>query len=596
MIDVVNQRKNRRLSKLTIKLYVQAAAKYPVRLWGAQASSVVFVLTQDILLPLLLARIIDILASQTPDYGAAYHTFWLAAAVLAGNFAAARISFVFRNPLVTSVMRDLAVQCFETYEKQDYSFFANTFVGSLVARTNRFVNTFKDLFDAYLFQLIALMIQFVAPVIILSTRSPWLGVVFIVSASLLALVTLVLGRFKAPYLRKSSAADSVITGSLADALSNNLAIKIFARGGYEAKEFTKVAEDRKLHHDKAMGIAEKIRALRSFIIIIFQLSITFLLIWLMQNNQISVGTILLAQLYLTSLTVSLWNMNRVTERLEEALADSAEMTEIIAREPAIKDPESPVSARIEKGATSFTGVDFYYADGSTNESLFNDLNLHIPAGQKVGLVGPSGGGKTTLTKLLLRFMDIQSGEITLDGQDITSLKQDDLRRSIAHVPQEPLLFHRSIRENIAYGDPEANEAAIERAAKLAHAHEFIKKLPHGYDTLVGERGVKLSGGEKQRIAIARAMLKKAPILILDEATSALDSKSEKAIVAALDNLMKNRTTIVIAHRLSTIRKLDRIVVLKDGSVVEDGTHSNLLKKNGLYSELWNHQSGEFLAE
>lgn len=596
MIDVVNQRKNRRLSKLTIKLYVQAVAKYPVRLWGAQVSSVVFVLTQDILLPLLLARIIDILASQNPDYGAAYQTFWLAAAVLAANFAAARISFVFRNPLVTSVMRDLAVRCFETYEKQDYSFFANTFVGSLVARTNRFVNTFKDLFDAYLFQLIALMIQFVAPVIILSTRSRWLGVVFIVSASLLALVTLVLGRFKAPYLRKSSAADSVITGSLADALSNNLAIKIFARGGYEAKEFKKVAEDRKFHHDKAMGIAEKIRALRSFIIIIFQLSITFLLIWLMQNDQISVGTILLAQLYLTSLTVSLWNMNRVTERLEEALADSAEMTEIIAREPAIKDPESPVSARIEKGATSFTGVDFYYADGSTNESLFNDLNLHIPAGQKVGLVGPSGGGKTTLTKLLLRFMDIQSGEITLDGQDITSLKQDDLRRSIAHVPQEPLLFHRSIRENIAYGDPEANEAAIERAAKLAHAHDFIRKLPHGYDTLVGERGVKLSGGEKQRVAIARAMLKKAPILILDEATSALDSKSEKAIVAALDNLMKNRTTIVIAHRLSTIRKLDRIVVLKDGSVVEDGTHSSLLKKNGLYNELWNHQSGEFLAE
>ncbi len=282
--------------------------------------------------------------------------------------------------------------------------------------------------------------------------------------------------------------------------------------------------------------------------------------------------------------------------MEEALADSAEMSEVITRPPLVTDSMSPEPLKIKKGAITFNDVTFRYEDSNQDEQLFKELSLKIPHGQKVGLVGPSGGGKTTLTKLLLRFMDIQSGTILIDQQNIAAITQDDLRSSVAYVPQEPLLFHRSIKENIAYGDLTATQEEIIQAATLAHAHEFIEKLPQGYDTLVGERGVKLSGGEKQRVAIARAMLKKAPVLVLDEATSALDSKSEKAIVSALDNLMKGRTTIVIAHRLSTIRKLDRILVLKDGKISEDGSHEDLLAQKGMYSELWNHQSGEFLTE
>jgi ATP-binding cassette, subfamily B, bacterial len=228
--------------------------------------------------------------------------------------------------------------------------------------------------------------------------------------------------------------------------------------------------------------------------------------------------------------------------------------------------------------------------------VITDFNLDIKSGSKVGLVGHSGSGKSTLTRLIMRFMDIQSGAVSIDGQDITSITQEDLRSHIAFVPQEPILFHRSLMENIRYGRPDATDEEVHKAARLAHAADFIELLPERYETLVGERGIKLSGGEKQRVAIARAMLSRAPILLLDEATSALDSKSEKLITSALDELMKKRTTIVIAHRLSTIRRMDRILVMKAGAIVEDGTHTKLLKQNGEYAELWSHQSGGFIED
>ena len=280
--------------------------------------------------------------------------------------------------------------------------------------------------------------------------------------------------------------------------------------------------------------------------------------------------------------------------MERSLSEAVEMTEIINREIDVVDPPKPKKLKSKNPTITFKDVKFYYADA--NEPVFDGLDLEIKAGQKVGLVGHSGGGKSTFTRVLLRFADITSGEILIDGQNIAKTTQDDLRAQIAYVPQEPILFHRSILENIRYGRPEASKADVIKAAKLAHAHEFVKELSQGYDTLVGERGVKLSGGEKQRVAIARAMLSRSPILVMDEATSALDSKSEKLITQALDELMKKRTTIVIAHRLSTIRKLDRILVMENGQIVEDGSHASLLRKKGRYAELWSHQSGDFLPD
>jgi ATP-binding cassette subfamily B protein len=270
------------------------------------------------------------------------------------------------------------------------------------------------------------------------------------------------------------------------------------------------------------------------------------------------------------------------------------MTELLHREYEVQDPENPKKLVVNDGSIEFRDVSFKYADAS--DDVFSSLNLKIKPGEKVGLVGHSGGGKSTLTRLILRFVDINNGQILIDGQDIKQTTQHELRSQIAYVPQEPILFHRTLAENINYGRIDATDKDIKEAAKLAQASQFIEDFPAGYDTLVGERGIKLSGGEKQRVAIARAMLSTAPILLLDEATSALDSKSEKLISKALDELMKNRTTIVIAHRLSTIKKLDRIIVMKDGQIVEDGNHEALVKNGSHYAELWNHQSGDFLED
>jgi ABC-type multidrug transport system fused ATPase/permease subunit len=286
-----------------------------------------------------------------------------------------------------------------------------------------------------------------------------------------------------------------------------------------------------------------------------------------------------------------------TRHYEGAFGDAHEMTLLFDHVPAILDPDHPQSSQIKKGMIQFANISFsYLPDANESDALFENFNLTVKPGEKVGLIGPSGGGKTTVTKLLLRFADVQNGAILIDGQDIRDIKQDDLHKSISFVPQEPLLFHRSITENIGYGDPDANKDEVITAAKQAHADDFIESLSNGYDTLVGERGVKLSGGQRQRIALARAMLKKAPILVLDEATSALDSESEHYIQQSLWKLMQNKTAIVIAHRLSTIQKMDRIAVLDNGKIIEEGSHKELLEKNGMYANLWAHQSGGFIED
>jgi ATP-binding cassette subfamily B protein len=286
--------------------------------------------------------------------------------------------------------------------------------------------------------------------------------------------------------------------------------------------------------------------------------------------------------------------NNSIRTYNRAIGDATEMVKILAEEATIQDCSDPEESRMHRGAIRFKDVSFTHNGAS--KAIFNDLNLSIKPGEKVGLVGHSGSGKTSLTRILLRFSDIDSGTIEIDGQNIVNVKQADLRHAISYVPQEPILFHRSIAENINYGRIEASMQEIEVIGRKANADEFIRSLPKGYETLVGERGVKLSGGQRQRIAIARAMLKNAPILVLDEATSALDSESEALIQDALWKLMEGRTAIVIAHRLSTIQKMDRIIVLDNGKIVEEGSHKDLLYKKGVYAKLWNRQSGGFLDE
>ena len=287
-------------------------------------------------------------------------------------------------------------------------------------------------------------------------------------------------------------------------------------------------------------------------------------------------------------------INSMMQRVNRAMGDAAEMTRALDEPRLVEDVRDARELRVTEGAIDFEGLSFRYVDAAEGDYVFEGLDLRVPAGQRVGLVGRSGSGKTTLTKLLLRLSDVQEGRVLVDGQDISRCTQQSLRRQIAYVPQEALLFHRSIRENIAYGRPDATEEEIREAARLANALEFIDRLPAGMDTMVGERGVKLSGGQRQRVAIARAMLADCPILVLDEATSALDSESEAAVQGALENLMRGRTSIVVAHRLSTVAALDRIVVLEGGRVVEDGTHAELSRAGGTYESLWDRQTGAFL--
>lgn len=306
-----------------------------------------------------------------------------------------------------------------------------------------------------------------------------------------------------------------------------------------------------------------------------------------------VEAIIVTFTYYANATRIMFEFNQIYRRLESSMTEAAQFTELLLQPPTVLDPEAPEPLRSESADVRFERVNFSHGGA---KPLFEGLDLDVPSGSKIGLVGRSGGGKTTLTRLLLRMTDVDGGRIMIGGQDISRLRQADLRSRLAYVPQDPAMFHRTLRENIAFARPGATDAEIRRAAEAAHVTEFADALPDGFDTMVGERGVKLSGGQRQRVALARAILRDAPILLLDEATSALDSESEILVQEALWRLMEGRTALVVAHRLSTVATMDQLVVLDRGRIVEQGSHRELLATEGAYAKLWKHQSGGFLHD
>jgi ATP-binding cassette subfamily B protein len=435
----------------------------------------------------------------------------------------------------------------------------------------------------------------VLSIIILAPRAPIFAAVLFV----FAVVYMVSGVFVTRRVRNlmgvHASSESRQTGYLADSITNIMAIKSFSGTRFENKSFEKYTDKTRSDLLSIMRANNKQMLFFSIMnrsILVCALILAIVGVAIFDAN---IATVFLIFSFTSNLIGQLWVFcNNALRTYSRAFGDAQDMVKILAIESEIKDPEHAEKPRISKGLIEFNDVMFSHEGMPTN--LFENLDLTINAGEKVGIVGHSGSGKTTFTRLLLRFSDIDSGEILIDGQNISHITQDDLHASIAYVPQEPIMFHRSLRDNIRYGNFKASEADIKRAAQNSHAAEFIADLPEGYETLVGERGVKLSGGQRQRIAIARAMIKDAPILLLDEATSALDSESESLIQDALKKLMQGRTTIVIAHRLSTIQKLDRIIVLEEGKIIEEGSHKDLLEKDGVYAKLWNHQSGGFIEE
>jgi ATP-binding cassette subfamily B protein len=493
------------------------------------------------------------------------------------------------------VERSIQQEVFDHLVSQGADFHANQFAGSLVSSANKLSSAYVRIADTTVFQVVPLFIGLLFISIVMSTRSP------LYTALLLgfSLSYIILSFFVTKTVRARGAevatAESEQTGVLADALTNVMAIKSFAREDSEHLRF-KAATD--TTYSKLMAMMYAFQKQQLFLGgmtgIMTALSLVVAVASVVSFGA-NLATAFLIFNYTSSIASQLFQFsNNSLRNYNRSFGDANDMIDILATEPEVRDPDQPEKLRIKDGDIEFKNVDFTHA--GANDTIFNNLNLHIKSGEKIGLVGHSGSGKTTLTRLLLRFSDIDSGEISIDGQNIAKISQDDLHGTVAYVPQEPLLFHRSIAENIAYGDVSANQAAIDKAADMSHSTEFIKTLPQGYDTLVGERGVKLSGGQRQRVAIARAMLKNAPIIVLDEATSALDSDSEVLIQDALWKLMNDRTAIVIAHRLSTIQKMDRIIVLDDGQIVEEGSHKKLLAKKGVYAKLWAHQSGGFIED
>jgi ATP-binding cassette subfamily B protein len=397
-----------------------------------------------------------------------------------------------------------------------------------------------------------------------------------------------------PISREVAEKSSAATAYYADVVSNIAIVKAFSSEERELKNYKRLLKILRTASMKEMRSVLLITGSFGVMMTIMNIAAFIAAIIATEHNIASIGVVYLVIIYTLNVVGQLWNVGNITRTYVRIIGDAGPMISTLDEPIELQDSAHPLAPKIADGHVVFDNVNFTHDE---NESaLFKNFSVDIAAGERIGLVGRSGSGKTTLTRLLLRFSDVDSGSITIDGQSIDEISQSDLRRHIAYVQQEPMLFHRSLRENIAYGKPDATDQEILGAAGSANALEFIEKLQGGLDTIVGERGVKLSGGQRQRVAIARAILKDAPILVLDEATSALDSESEKLIQDALVTLMKGRTSIVIAHRLSTIAKLDRILVLDDGKIVEQGSHTELLAMNGMYARLWSHQSGGFIEE
>lgn len=583
------------LQKNILTLFWRSAIKY--RFWTAilLINPALTVVVGAFLGPFIIAQLLDQLQTGGLTLAASWPLIgYYALTQIYGEIIGWRLTLYCSWKMQTAAQRDLYGRVFQQLTGQSLSFHSDRFTGSLVSQTTKLTGSFERFWDTLVFQLLPVVASILTAVIILSFYF-WQYALFVaVISTIFAIFVFYTSRFMAELNTKEAQANTAMNGRLADVISNVMAVKAHGNEDVEAASAHKLSKAWRKRSLMTMSGFLKVSTGYSGMIAIINMVALISAIWASEHNLISIAVVYLAITYSFTVARQLWEMNSIMRNYNRIMGDAHDMAEILSLEPVVKDKGGD-ELRITKGAVAFEGVSFTH-DSAANASLFEDFSLNIEPGQKVGLVGHSGSGKTTFTRLLLRFSDVDEGVVSIDGQNVANVTQASLRRAIAYVPQEPLLFHRSLHENIAYGRPDATNKQVHEAARKAHALEFIEKLPNGFETMVGERGVKLSGGQRQRIVIARAILKNAPILVLDEATSALDSESEKLIQASLTELMKDRTTVVIAHRLSTIQKMDRIIVLEDGKIIEDGSHTKLLAQKGTYASLWSHQSGGFIEE
>jgi ATP-binding cassette subfamily B protein len=585
-----------------IKLAIKYYRRQIVKDWRITVPAMVLPGIGNILVflvpPLIVARILTAFShgihpsfSTLVPYILSFAGIWLLGEALW------RVAMLLLTAAEVKGMTSLYAQAMELLFARDQAFFNNNFAGSLTKKAITYGRRYEDIMDTLAFSVVSSLIPTIFALFVLAHYSIWLMFALLGMMVITAAVVVPLIKRRQKLVSSRELASTVMAGNVADTVTNMATVRSYGQEVYEASR----------HHTKVHDYMTKTKAAWDYNTLRIEMATSPLYVLtntiglvialaLSTNGALNIAAVFVSFSYFAQISGFVWKFNQIYRNLEGSITEAAQFTELMLEEPSIKDSDDALSLKKPAlGAVEFRNVNFQYSDNQ-GKHLFKDFNLSIKSGEKVALVGRSGGGKTTITTLLLRFMDVDGGQILIDGQNITNIKQRSLRTAIAYVPQDPSLFHRSLADNIRYGNLTADDAEVRKASKWAHAEEFIQDLPMGYETLVGERGVKLSGGQRQRIAIARAMLKDAPILVLDEATSALDSESEKLIQAGLWRLMEGRTAIVIAHRLSTIQKMDRIIVLDEGKIVEEGSHKVLLAEKGLYARLWAHQSGGFLED
>jgi len=577
--------------KLVLKYFWQVMRLFKVSFFIVIISTVT-ASALDVYIPLQYLKLWDILSANNFNVVSLAKSVIILVLILnLIRWIIRRISGFCLSYFESSVMIGLRKQSFSYMIGHSHSFFANNFGGSLTRKINKYANAFEKLADRMVSDGLPLIVRSIGTVIAIYTLLPKYAYIMGIFCFVFLVTAFIYIRYKLKYDIIAAEYDTESTGVLSDSIGNHSSIQLFTGHKNEENRFKNITEKQRKATSFNWYLWEGLGAIQSF----YSLTIEFIIFWFALGDWklglISLPIIVLLQSYLVRLNDNLWSFGGITRAFYESFADAQEMADVLDTPYEIIDNPTQILKNV-KGEVVFDNVNYIYKNNKNK--ILDNFSLTIPPGQKVAIVGSSGAGKTTFVRLLMRLFDVTSGKITIDGVDISKVSQQNLREQIAFVPQEPVLFHRTLMENIRYGRRNATDEEVLKAATLAHCDEFIDSLPYGYETYVGERGIKLSGGERQRVAIARAILKDVPILILDEATSSLDSHSEFLIQDALVKLIKGKTTIVIAHRLSTIRQMDRIIVIKNGKITEDGVHDELvIKKNGIYKKLWDLQAGGF---